>query len=113
MADVKSELEEIKRDGATPQPNSGRGKHRKGDAILEPFIVDYKEYSKSFGISKAVWAKICTDANYGHKQPALKLVLGDNDGQKIRLWVISDSMFHEMRHAWITAQDVDGSRDTI
>ena len=105
MADAKSEREEIRRDGATPQPNSGRGKHRKGDAILDPFIVDYKEYSKSFGVSKDVWAKICTDANYGHKFPALKLVLGENDGHKIRLWVISDNMFHDMRNAWMEKYD--------
>lgn len=102
MADAKTELAEIRRDGATPQPNSGRGKHKKGDAILTPFLVDYKEYTKSYSVSIDNWAKICSDAVKADKhQPALKLVLGENDGQKTRVWVISDRMFHEMRQAWL------------
>lgn len=96
-----SEESEAKKDGATLQPNSGRGKHKKGDAILGPFLIDYKEYAKSFGVSISVWAKLSRDAILkGKKQPALKLVLGENDGNKTRLWVISDSMFHEMYEAW-------------
>lgn len=96
-----SEADEIKRDGATPVKNSGRSKGvHKGDATLEPFLVDYKEYSKSFGVTKEVWAKISTDAVHnGRRQPALKLVLG-GDGPKTRVWVIGDSMFHEMLVAW-------------
>jgi hypothetical protein len=95
-----SEADEIKRDGATPVKNSGRSKGiAKGDATLGPFLVDYKEYSKSFGITKDVWAKISTDAIHnGRRMPALKLVLGDNP--KARVWVIGDSMFHEMLEAW-------------
>lgn len=96
-----TEASEAKRDGAKLQPNSGRGKHRKGDAVLGPFLIDIKEYSKSFSISVAVWSKICTDAVLkGRKQPALKLVLGPNDGHKTRVWVIGDGMFHEMLEAW-------------
>jgi len=96
-----SEESEAKRDGATLQPNSGRGKHAKGDAILGPFLVDYKEYAKSFGVSIGVWGKLSTDAILkGRKQPALKLVLGANDGNKTRVWVIGDKMFHEMLEAW-------------
>lgn len=95
-----SEESEAKRDGATLQPNSGRGKHKKGDAILGPYLIDYKEYAKSFGVSVSVWAKLSKDAILkGKKQPALKLVLGEH-GNKTRLWVISDSMFHEMYEAW-------------
>ena len=102
MADAKSERSEIKRDGATPQPNSGRGKIKKGDATLYPFLVDYKEYAKSFGVSREVWAKISTDAvTCGRMQPALKLVLGPDGEQKTRLWVIGDQQFHEMREAWL------------
>ena len=86
-----SELDEIKRFGGKPQKNSGRGKHDKGDAIVEKFVVDVKEYGKSFGLSKAVWAKICTDAVKQGKRPALNVVLGENDGRKVRMWVISDS----------------------
>ena len=96
-----SELGEIKRDGATPQKNSGRGKHEKGDATLGPFCIDYKEYSEQFGVSRAVWAKISTDAWQVKKLPALRLVLGsDDDTTKTRLWVVGDTMFREMLEAW-------------
>jgi hypothetical protein len=96
-----TEASESKRDGSKLQPNSGRGKHAKGDAVLGPFLIDYKEYAESFSVSKKVWAKISTDAVLkGKLQPALKLVLGPNDGHKTRVWVISDSMFHEMLLAW-------------
>lgn len=97
-----SEAEEIKRDGAKGQPNSGRGTHKKGDAVLEPFLVDYKEYAKSFSVSVGNWAKLCSDAVVsGRRQPAFKLVLGENNGRKVRMWVIGDTMFHEMREAWL------------
>lgn len=96
MADKSTERAEIKRDGATPQPNSGRGKHKKGDATLNKFLIDYKEYAESFSVSRSVWAKICTDAvTAGRYSPALKLVLGPNDGHKTRVWVISDADMHE------------------
>ncbi len=102
-----SEAAEIKRDGATPVKNSGRSKGiAKGDAVLEPFLVDYKEYKKTFGVSKDMWAKLCTDAiTNGRRQPAFKLVIRDDDdpesrAPKTRLWVISDTMFHEMLEAW-------------
>ena len=96
-----SELGEIKRDGATPQKNSGRGKHEKGDATLGPFCIDYKEYSEQFGVSRSVWAKISTDAWQVKKLPALRLVLGsDDDTTKTRLWVVGDTMFREMLEAW-------------
>jgi len=95
MADAKSEAAEIKRFGGKAQPNSGRGKHKKGDAIIDKFVVDVKEYSKTFGLSKAVWGKICTDAVKQGKRPALNIVLGDNDGRKVRMWVISDADMQE------------------
>ena len=101
-----SEAEEIKRDGATPVKNSGRGLH-KGDAILEPFLVDYKEYSKSFGVTQEMWAKISTDSiKNGRRQPALKLVIGREGEVRTRLWVIGDTMFHEMLEAWKERYDV-------
>ena len=93
-----SEAEEIKRDGATPVKNSGRGLH-KGDAILEPFLIDYKEYPKGFNVTPQAWAKISTDSiKNGRRQPTLKLVIGDE--QKMRVWVVGDKMFHEMLDAW-------------
>lgn len=101
-----SEEAEAKRDGARLQPNSGRGKHKKGDAVLGPFIIDYKEYAASFGVSVSVWAKLSKDAIIkGLKQPALKLVLGKEDQPKVRLWVIGDEMFHEMLEAWNEKQE--------
>lgn len=102
-----SEEAEIKRMGAVAQKNSGRGKVKKGDAILEPFCVDIKEFSKSFGLSKEVWAKISTDAiTSGLYQPALAIVLGENDGNKTRLFVVGEAMFHEMREAWLEKNEV-------
>lgn len=96
-----SEEREAARDGARLHRNSGRGVIEKGDASLGPFCIDYKEYNRSFGVSISVWAKCSSDAMRMRKQPALKLVLGDPDsGSKTRLWVINDTMFHEMYEAW-------------
>lgn len=94
-----SEKAEIKRLGAKAQKNSGRGKHAKADAVLDPFVYDTKEYAKSFSVSTDVWAKICTDTMHVDvtKQPALQLVLGS---PPVRLWVIDEDMFLEMLEAW-------------
>ncbi|SRR6266542_6549767 len=100
-----SEAREIRRDGARAQKNSGRGQIQKGDAILEPFLVDYKEYATSYSVSVTNWAKISTDAfKSGRRQPALKLILGKED--KIRVWVIGESMFNEMREAWLKENEI-------
>ena len=100
-----SEKSEAKRDGAVLQKNSGRGKHDKGDAVLEPFLIDYKEYAASFSVSITNWAKLTLDAfKAGRRQPAFKLVLSDDD-KNVRLWVIGDEMFHEMREAWLEKYD--------
>lgn len=97
MADKKSEAAEIKRFGGKAQKNSGRGAVAKGDAILGPFLVDVKEYSKSYSISVDNWAKISSDAvKAGRLQPALAIVL---DG-RVRVWAISELMFMEMLEAW-------------
>ena len=97
MADKKSEAAEIKRFGGKAQKNSGRGAVAKGDAILGPFLVDVKEYSKSYSISVDNWAKISSDAvKAGRLQPALAIVL---DG-RVRVWAISELMFMEMFEAW-------------
>lgn len=96
-----SEASEAKRDGAKLQPNSGRGANKKGDAILQPFLIDYKEYAASFSVSVSNWAKLSRDAILkGRLQPAFKLVLGKEEDRKVRVWVISDEMFHEMLEAW-------------
>lgn len=98
MADAKSELNELKRIGAVPQKNSGRGKHDKGDGILDDtWMVDVKEYSKTFGLSKDVWAKTSTDAfRAGQKEPMLLVTLGEGN-EVIRLVVHSMSDFLQMK----------------
>lgn len=98
VATAKSELAEIARFGGIPQKNSGRGT-RKGDAILEPFLVDVKESEKSFSLNLRVWGKVCTDAIVSERrQPALNVVLGTEN--RTRLWVVSEEMFMEMHAAW-------------
>lgn len=93
-----SEQEEIKRDGAVAQKNSGRGQVEKGDAVYDGYwLVDIKEYASSFGVSLTTWAKLCTDAvRAGNLEPAFKLVLGSGLN-KIRLFVISEDDFNEYR----------------
>jgi len=100
MATDKSEKREISRSGGTAQKNSGRGKYQKGDGKIGPFIFDVKEYSESFGVSKKVWAKCSKDAYGGHKEPAIKIVLGDTETGRLRLWVVADEMFTQMLNAW-------------
>lgn len=95
-----SEKGEAKRDGAKLQLNSGRGQFQKGDATLDGWCIDYKEYPKGFTVNKTAWGKICTDAfKSGNLEPALKIVLGEG-GQKTRLFVISETMFHLMNEAY-------------
>lgn len=99
MADKKTELTEIKRFGGTPTKNSGRGKFNKGDAKVGPFTVDIKEASKTFQMSRTVWAKVSSDAvKNDNSEPALMIALGDK--HVVRLWVVGDQMFQEMLDAW-------------
>jgi hypothetical protein len=83
-----SERGEAKRINAQLHKNSGRNQ-KKADATWNEFVLDIKEYSKSFSISQDVWAKIVTDQMKvdKNKSPALILVLGEGN-KKIRLAVI-------------------------
>lgn len=102
MADKKTEEYELKRIGATPVKNSGRGIN-KGDGVLEPFLVDVKEYTNSYSVSRDGWAKISMDSiQNGRRQPMFVLVLGDKDGNSppTRVWVVGESMGLEMLEAW-------------
>jgi hypothetical protein len=95
-----SERIEVRRDKSKAQKNSGRSKTHKGDAVLGQFLYDIKEYAESFTLSRKVWAKVCTDAYTASQRiPALKIVLGTGDN-KIRLWVIEDTVFKQMQQAW-------------
>lgn len=73
--------------------NSGRSQGTaKGDAILEDFVIDYKEYAKSFPISLANIAKLDTDAwKNGQRTGVFKIVLNDT----IRRWVVPEFVFHD------------------
>ena len=83
-----SERGEAKRIGAQQHKNSGRG-IKKGDATWRNYVVDFKEYAKSFSISQDVWAKAVTDCMKvdKSKSPAIIIVLGEGN-RKIRLAVI-------------------------
>jgi hypothetical protein len=95
---AKSEAAEIKRMGARPQANSGRGKINKGDAIIdEHWLCDIKEYPKGYTVSLDNWAKICTDAiRAGNYEPTLNIVVGTGT-QRIRLFVISEDEMNDFR----------------
>jgi hypothetical protein len=99
-----TEKKQIERDGAVAQKNSGRGWVQKGDAKKGPFLVDYKEYTESFSVSREGWAKLQSDAFRAQRSmPAFRLILGnkhDSSAQRLRLWVIGDDMFNEMLEAW-------------
>jgi len=102
MATKQTEEYELKRIGATPVKNSGRGIN-KGDGVLEPFLVDVKEYTNSYSVSRNNWAKLSMDSiQNGKRQPMLVLVLGDKEGkmQPTRVWVVGESMGLEMLEAW-------------
>ena len=92
-----SERSELKRIGAKAHKNSGRGQYQKADGSLDRYIVDVKEYSKSFSINRDVWAKIVTDTlkTDPSKSPALMIVLGDT--KKTRLAIIEWNEFEELR----------------
>ncbi len=83
-----TERGEAKRIGAKLQKNSGRGRIQKGDAVWHDYVVDFKEYEKSFSITQEVWAKAVTDCLKvdRKKSPAILLTLGS--AHKIRLAII-------------------------
>jgi hypothetical protein len=89
-----SEKGEAKRIGAKLQKNSGRGKIQKGDATWKNYLLDFKEFTKSFSITQNVWAKVVTDTLRVDKQksPAICLIL---DG-KTRLAIIEWSEFERL-----------------
>lgn len=47
--------------GAKPVKNSGRGV-MKGDAVLHPFLIDWKEFNKSYTLNVKAWRKHASDA---------------------------------------------------
>ena len=92
-----SEDSELKRIGAKKHPNSGRGPV-KADGSLDDFVVDVKEYSKSYSVSQDSWAKIVSDTMRvdRKKDPALMIVLGEGN-KKVRLAIIEWEVFEQLR----------------
>ena len=89
-----SERTESKRLGAKQTKNSGRG-IKKGDATWENFTVDFKEYPKGFTINQDNWAKAVTDAMKNKNDPAIVVVLGE-DNRKTRLAIIELSLLEQL-----------------
>jgi len=89
-----SEKGEAKRIGAKLQKNSGRGRIQKGDATWRDYVLDFKEFKKSFRITQNVWSKVVTDTLKvdRSKSPVIMLVL---DG-KTRLAIIEWSEFERL-----------------
>jgi hypothetical protein len=92
-----SERGELKRIGAKQHKNSGRGMV-KADGSNEDFVIDVKEYSKSFSINQDNWTKIVMDTMSvdRKKSPAIMLVLGKGK-QKVRLAIIEWEVFEQLR----------------
>lgn len=103
-----SEKNEIKKHGMKALKNSGRGRMQKGDATKDGLVIDIKEYSKSYSISRDNWRKICTDTFITDPDgtPALMLVLGESSS-KVRLAVVEWSVFEEMWELWTKNQSSD------
>lgn len=89
-----SERGEAKRIDAKLQKNSGRGRIHKGDATWKNYVLDFKEFTKSFSITQNIWAKVVTDTLKvdRSKSPVIYLVL---DG-KTRLAIIEWSEFERL-----------------
>lgn len=94
-----SEKGELKRIGAKQHINSGRGPV-KADGSLDDFVVDVKEYSKSYSVSQDSWAKIVSDTMKvdRKKNPALMVVLGEGN-KKVRLAIIEWQVFEQLRES--------------
>lgn len=79
----------------------------KGDGSLPNYVVDVKEFSKTFGVSQDIWAKICMDTIRVNKdkEPVIYLVLGETN--KTRLAIIAWDEFEELnriRDLWNATQ---------
>jgi hypothetical protein len=89
-----SERGESRRIGAKQHKNSGRNTH-KGDATWENFTVDFKEYPKGFTVNQDNWAKAVTDAMKNKNDPAIVVVLGE-ENRKTRLAIIELSLLEQL-----------------
>lgn len=106
MPSDKTEKYEVRRLGAIPTRNSGRGWIQKADGIVylndQPFITtDVKEYGKQFGVSIDNWAKIVGDARQNkNSNPCFQIVLGEEE-PRTRIVAVGESLFLELLEYYI------------
>src|SRR4030042_4277727 len=82
----KEEKREAKRDGASLVSNSGRGYH-KGDALMDEFMIDYKNNAKSFTLTLKAWKKLIKDAwGEDRRSPCVKIIYEDGHRVAIIEW---------------------------
>ena len=90
----RTEKEEIKKDKAKGVKNSGRG-FKKGDAVLNKFLVDYKHNEKTFTLTHENWnehRKNAWKSNYAY--PCISVVFGENSETKVA--IIDWDVFKEL-----------------
>jgi len=94
------EAREIKKDGSKPVKNSGRGLH-KGDAVLNGrYLVDYKNYTKSFSISIKKWQKHALDSiEESYLTPCFGVTLND-ETDSIKVAIIPWDEFMRLQEAY-------------
>jgi len=90
----RTEKEEIKKDKAKAVKNSGRG-IKKGDAVMNKFVVDYKHNEKTFTLTHKFWKKITKDAwNSNYRYPCVSVVMGKDSETKVA--IIDWEVFKEL-----------------
>lgn len=90
----RTEKEEIKKDKAKGVKNSGRGV-KKGDAVMNQFMLDYKHNEKTFTLTHKFWKKLAKDAwDNNYKYPCISVVFGKDSETKVA--IIDWEVFKEL-----------------
>lgn len=108
---IVSEKNLAARDGAKLVKNSGRG-HEKGDAKLDPFLIDYKETPKSFTVNYAAWKKHSKDAWENHHREPVIVVELDEETLAVVNWYLLKQMrlaynYVDNCDLWADAMEMD------
>ena len=100
MMMTMNENREIKKDDARPIKNSGRG-FQKGDAIInDRYLVDYKNYTKSFSINLNKWHKHALDSiEAGFLTPCFGVTLNDGD-DNVKVAIIPWDEFMRLQESY-------------
>jgi hypothetical protein len=94
----KMEKNEASRDGAKVVKNSGRGL-KKGDAVLDNLLIDYKFNEKSFALTPKNWRKHYEDSiKENFKDPVIVVCFADGTKLAIADW--------ELIKEWKKAYDI-------